>query len=202
MSDQRRTSPLWLAMLLFAIACPAKAADDCPSAKTGRTGFVVERGERTVTEVFHVEGPIVRTAMRSGGTALLETTQFEGLLQLDRIDSGRRTTFRPKSDLAKMFPLKVGQHVTAEFELQDAQARALTSTVVLKVLAKEPLFIGACRYEILKIERSETRSEQPPRLINVDYYSPELKLVIAKEYKERDGRLTLIKFDRIYPIKR
>jgi hypothetical protein len=101
-----------------------------------------------------------------------------------------------------MFPLKVGQQVTAEFELQDAQARALTSTVVLKVLAKEPLFIGACRYEILKIERSETRSEQPPRLINVDYYSPELKLVIAKEYKERDGRLTLIKFDRIYPIKR
>ena len=74
--------------------------------------------------------------------------------------------------------------------------------VVFHDVPKDSLFIGPCRYEILKIERSEGRGERPPQLINIDYYAPELKLVIAKEYKERDGRLTLIKFDRIYPIKR
>ncbi len=33
---------------------------------------------------------------------------------------------------------------------------------------------------------------------NVDYYAPALKFVVAKEYKERDGRTTLIKYDKIY----
>jgi len=54
---------------------------------------------------------------------------------------------------------------------------------------------------VLKVELTETRGEGKPRL-SVDYYSPDLKLIIAKEYKERDGRTDLIKFDRIYPIKR
>jgi hypothetical protein len=54
----------------------------------------------------------------------------------------------------------------------------------------------------LKVERSESRGDGPSRVIDVDYYAPALKLVIAKEYKDMDGRSTLIKFDRIYPIKR
>jgi len=54
---------------------------------------------------------------------------------------------------------------------------------------------------VLKVELTETRGEGKPRL-SVDYYSPDLKLIIAKEYKERHGRTDLIKFDRIYPIKR
>ena len=31
-----------------------------------------------------------------------------------------------------------------------------------------------------------------------DYYAPDLKLVLGKEYRERDGRNELIKFDKIY----
>jgi len=201
MRHLRKATHAWLSAVLVAMAAPA-IANDCPSGQTGRSGFVVERGERSTTEVFHLDGAIVRTVMRSGGNALLETTQFQGLLQLDRVDTGRRTTFRPKHQLAAIFPLKTGQQSTAEFEVEGAQGRASIATVVLKVLAKDSLFIGPCRYEILKIERSEGRGERPPQLINIDYYAPELKLVIAKEYKERDGRLTLIKFDRIYPIKR
>jgi len=161
---------------------------------------VVERGDRSVTSVFHVDGPVVRTVMRSRGVALLETTQFEGLLQLDRIDKGRRTTFHPTGDLASHFPLKVGQRFTTEFEVQTAEGPKVTATVILNVLAKDSLYIGPCKYEVFKIERSETRSERQPRVLDVDYYSAELKLVIAKEYKEKDGRLTLVKFDRIYPI--
>ena len=55
--------------------------------------------------------------------------------------------------------------------------------------------IGACKYDILKIQRDETGAR---RFNNVDYYAPTLKLVVAKEYSERDGRTTLIKFDKIY----
>ena len=58
------------------------------------------------------------------------------------------------------------------------------------------LFIGPCKYNILKIDRNESRNADEPRFLNTDYYSPDLKLIIAKEYK-RDGRMNLIKFDRI-----
>ena len=80
--------------------------------------------------------------------------------------------------------------------------RELACRGIGSVLAKDTLFVGPCRYDVVKVERSESRGERPTRVINVDYYAPELKLVIAKEYKENDGRLNLIKFDRIYPIRR
>src|SRR5262245_43645170 len=62
------------------------AAQDCPTAETVVAGFVVERGERSKTEVFHVGDTNVRTVFRYGGDALLETTQFQGLFELERID--------------------------------------------------------------------------------------------------------------------
>ena len=51
------------------------------------------------------------------------------------------------------------------------------------------------------LERSESHSAEPPRYRYADFYSPELKLILAKEYRERDGRTNLVKFDRIYPIR-
>src|SRR6476660_7287317 len=40
-------------------------AQTCPDAQSGKNGFVVERGERSRTEVFH-DGSVVRMIMRSG----------------------------------------------------------------------------------------------------------------------------------------
>jgi len=51
---------------------------------------------------------------------------------------------------------------------------------------------------VLKIERSETRSADPPRFVYSEYYSPILKLSLAKEYRYPNGQSQLIKFDRIY----
>src|SRR5262249_16474598 len=62
----------------------------------------------------------------------------------------------------------------------------------------EHLYIGPCKYSVLKIERSETRSANPPRFVYREYYSPLLKLTLAKEYRYADGRTQIIKFDRIY----
>ena len=174
-------------------------AQSCPDSRAGKAGFVVERGERSRTEVFH-KGPIVRTVLRYSGNALLETSQYEGLFDLDRLDRGRHSAFRPKSDLAKFFPLKPAQRITAEFDIEGGAQTAKTRTVVLVVKGQDELYLGSCKYKILKIERSQTQTSEPPRFMNVDYYAPELKLVIAKEYKESDGRTNLIKFDKIYPV--
>lgn len=185
---------------VLAISAPL-AAQECPTGASAKNGFMVERGDRSVTEVLHAPDEIVRTILRYDGKVLLETTQLHGLLSLERIDRGRRTTFTPKSELARIFPLKTGQRATAEFEAREGEGRSTAATVVLDVKAKDALFIGPCRYEVLKIERSESRGERPARVISTDYYAPELKLVIAREYKESDGRSNLVKFDRIRPIK-
>jgi hypothetical protein len=185
---------------LASLAPAAARAQDCPTAQMGKTGFVVERTERQKTEIFHADGDIVRTIMRYDGKTLLETTQFQGLFHLDRLDRGRRIKFEPRTDLKALFPLKSGRTASAKFISEDS-GRYGRLYVEIAVKSMEDLFIGACKYQVLKLERSESRSAEPPRYRYTDYYSPELKLILAKEYRERDGRTTLIKFDRIYPVK-
>jgi hypothetical protein len=200
-----RTSPAgcWLlagAAILALLSTPA-SAQDCPTAQNGARGFVVERGEQQKSEVHHVDGHVVRTVMRYNGTSLLETTLYEGIFSLERVDRGRRMVRTPKVDLAALFPLKPGRKVVGLFELTDYSGRKSPSTVVLAVRRAEPFFVGACRYEVLKVEESESRGEAAPRLISTDYYSPDLKLVLAREYQDRGGRTTIVKYDKIYPLK-
>jgi hypothetical protein len=188
---------LAIASAAVPIAVRTTAAQDCPTAESATRGFVVERQERSKTEVLFAEPPIVRTIMRFDGKTLLETTQFQGLFELDRLDRGRRAVFRPKTDLAALFPLKAGKMATVEFEVEGA-GRSSTSAIRISVKGTDALYIGSCKYSVFKIERSESQAGSPFGFRGTDYYSPDLKLIIAKEYKDSDTRTTMIKYDRIY----
>jgi hypothetical protein len=191
---------VWLAGgVVLPLHVPA-FGEECPSAQTGKTGFVVERAERQKTEIFHVDHDTVRTVMRYDGNTLLETTQFRGLFQLDRVDRGRRTKYEPRTDLTSLFPLKPGHTASAKFIFEEG-GRYGRLYVEFAVKGAEDMFIGACKYQVLKLERSESRSAAPPQYVYTDYYSPDLELILAKEYRGREGHTNLVKFDRIYPIK-
>jgi hypothetical protein len=177
------------------------AANDCPTAVTGRGTFTVERGEQSKTEVVFGDGAVVGTTFRYRGKTLLETRQYEGLIQLDRVEKGRRTVFKPNGDLAKLFPLKPKQQISVQLEALEDGAEPIVTTVNLNMTGADNLAIGACKYDVLKFERIETRSNKKTEAV-VEYYAPELKFIVAKEYKERDGRTTLIKYDRIYSTDR
>jgi hypothetical protein len=177
-------------------------AQDCPTAKNGATGFIVQRGEDQKSEIFHDDGGIVRTVMRYGGKTLLETTQFQGIFQLDRVEEGRHAVIKPQTDLAPLFPLKIGRDVTAKFEFVDSADRSITGTVNLAVKKADPVTIGRCKYSVVKVERSESRGDGPMRYYYNDYYSPELKLILMKEYRNADGTTRFVKYDRIYPIRK
>src|SRR5262245_100166 len=123
--------PVLAAAVLAFLPVQSAFAQDCPTAVNGKRGFVVERGERQVSEVFHTGDGIVRTVMRYGGNTLLETTLFEGLFSLERVDRGRRLVRTPKVDLATLFPLKPGKRVVGIFELVDYNGQKSPSTVVL-----------------------------------------------------------------------
>jgi hypothetical protein len=128
------------------------------------------RRARKKSEVFHVGGGVIRSVMRYNGTTVLETTQHEGLFQLDRLDNGRRAKFEPQTDLKKLFPLKPGRSVGAKF-ISESNGRQATLSVDLAVKGADVLYIGPCKYNVLKIERSESRSTDPPRFVDTDYYS-------------------------------
>jgi len=195
-----RALSAWLMMTCVFTATFA-AAQDCPTAQSGKGGFVVERGDLQKSEIFHSEDGVVRTVMRYNGTTMLETTQYEGLFQLNRLDEGRKTTFEPQTDLKKLFPLRQGRNVGAKF-ISQSNGRQGTLSIEMAVKGADVLNLGPCKYSVLKVERSESRSAEPPRFVDTDYYSPELKLVLAKEYRERNGGTHTIKYDRIYSLKR
>ena len=184
------------------VLCGASTAvaQDCPTAKSAANGYVVERETGSKTDVLFGDDSVVRTIMRFNDKILLETTQFQGVFDLERIDRGRRAVFRPKSDLSAVFPLTVGKTATVEFDVE-GDGRPSTSAVRISVKAADTLYIGRCKYNVLKIERNESRGGGPFGLRGTDYYSPDLKLVIAREYREGAANANLIKFDRISPIK-
>src|SRR5262245_21961476 len=187
-------------MIVLVLAQTADARPQCPDGGTALNGFVVERGDRSKTEVFHVDDSQVRTIFRAGGRTVLETTQFQGLFDLERIDKGKRTVFAPESDLASAYPPNVGQKITTTFEVTEGPSNSKL-TVLLDVKKLDRLFIGPCAYRVLLLDRSEQRGEAPMRFRWTDYFSPDLKLIIAKEFRDGGGCTTLTKFDRIYPLK-
>jgi hypothetical protein len=196
--------PFFLALggMIFPLALASDcAAEDCPTAVAGRGAFVVERGEQSKTEVTFGDGAVVRSVSRFRGGTYLETGQYEGLIPLDRIDRGRKTVFKPRSDLAKLFPLKPRQTISVQLDVGEEGVEPSVATIDLRMIGTDSVAIGACKYDVLKFERIEARSSKKADPI-IEYYAPELKFVVAKEYEERDGRTTLIKFDRIYSADR
>ena len=73
-----------------------------------------------------------------------------------------------------------------------------TKTVKLGYIGAQDYQIGECSYNVLKFQRNDS---WPILYDNIDYYSPELKFVVAKEYRERDGRTTIIGYTRISSAK-
>ena len=183
-------------MVATDILSPARA-DDCPGATALRSSFIAERGDGSKVSVSHLADGIVRTIYRVRDYTALETTEFQGLFPLERIDRGRRTTFQPKVDLKTLFPLRVGRNITATFDAEES-GKAFTVTFALVVRKTDTLSIGTCKYAVFQIEKSEGRGGQAPIFINTDYYAANLKMIIAKEYKERGGASTWVKYDKVY----
>jgi hypothetical protein len=195
----RRVVTLVSAMLLSPVIAHAQ---DCPTAETAKRGFAVERGALQKTEVFTGDDGTVRTSMRYRGETLLETTLFAGLFSLSRLDRGHRLTYTPLTNLKTLFPLKVGGKALALFDYSK-DGKTMPMTVVLLVKSSEPLAIGPCTYTVLKLDRTEAFGERvAPRYVYTEYYSPDLKLVLMREYRDPGKSSTFVKFDKIYTTPR
>ena len=190
-----------IALAAVVLLAPGRAvAQGCATAHSAAGGFVVERNETQKSEVFHTGQGLVHVVTRYGGEALLESTQYEGLFFIERLDRGRRTKYEPQTDLKTLFPLKPGAQLHAKF-ITERDGNFGRLYVELDVGKSEDLFIGPCKYAVLRIERRESSSAVPPQFAYTDLYSADLKFVLGREYKRPGGQTQLIKYDRIYPLK-
>jgi len=190
----RTVALVGLASLAGVDAPPADAASDCPSAVSGKGSYVVERRGVSTTEVSYGDDHLVHTKLKVGGRTLLETTLYEGLFELDRLDRGTKIQSKPKDDLAGFFPLKPKQAISASFDVTTVGAGSKIMAVKLRYVGTQDYAIGGCSYTVLKLQRNQT---YPILFDNVDYYAPELKLVVAKQYREGGGRTSIVGYDRI-----
>jgi hypothetical protein len=184
-------------VLVLAAASIPCAAQDCPTAETVGRGFIAERGTAAKVEVQHLDATLVQTTWRSGNAVILQTLQFQGLFDLDRQEGGRRTASRPKTDLAKLFPLQAGKEIAAEFETGPAGQVQVTT---VRLIVKDPatLDVGPCKFDVFAIDRSVAQGAAPPEFVSGELYAPLLKLVVAKDFKNPDGATTRTQYDKIY----
>jgi hypothetical protein len=182
--------------LALCLAWPAFAAD-CPSAQKPEQAFRVSVGDRSASEVFRLNTGETRTVARFSGGAIAEQTYYQGLIRLENISDGKRTIYTPRSNLKPLFPLKVGQKRQVEFDVQTPDGKKRVMRAEYKVVGKDELLIGACRYEVLKVEHSNRFGEGPLNFINTDWYAPDIRLIVAREYKSRNGQSEINKYDAI-----
>ena len=190
------------AVIASCLTISSARSNECPTSKTASNGFIVERGERMKLEVLRSGDTETRTVLRYDGRALTEVTLFQGLFELDRLDRGKRNTYRPISNLAKAYPPVPGKKMTAILEGTDGDSKVTRSYVLNVRKEVETLAVGACKYAVMLIDWNWLNDKSKPVFMHTDYYAPDLKLILAKEYRESDGSRTLNKFDKIYPSAR
>jgi hypothetical protein len=180
-------------------SCDIAVAADCPSSKKPAQVFDVSVAGNSTTEVYRLENGDTRTVTRFSGGAVAEQTFYRGLVRIEHWDSGQRTFFKPMSDLATLFPLKAGRSRRFDFEVQTGDGQKKTLHAEFKVVGKDRVEIGACRYYVIKIEHRNSFNDGPMPLINTDWYAPEIRLILAREYQRSNGETVIHKYTRLVP---
>ena len=128
-------------------------------------------------------------------------TLYAGLILTEHVADGRRTTFKPRTDLKQLFPLQVGQRYRIDFDTQEPGGEHRLLRTEYKVVGRNQLAIGECEYEVLRIDYSNRYGDGPLTHTHTDLYAPEIKLVVGREFKQRDGTSEIQKYDSLSLIR-
>lgn len=85
----------------------------------------------------------------------------------------------------------------APLDVQTADSKKSVLHAEYKVIGKDQLVIGPCRYEVFRVEHSNSFREGPLHVINIDWYAPDIRLIVAREYERSSGETVIHKYDAI-----
>lgn len=175
----------------------AAAGGECPTSQKPEQVYRVGVSNSSMSEVYRLNTGETRVVARFVDGSLLEQTFYQGLIRIENIDRGRRTAYKPSRDLADVFPLKVGKTYLVDFNVETPDGKKQVLHTKYEVTGKDQIFIGPCRYDVLKIAHSNSFGNGPLQFIDVDWYAPEIKATVAREYKSGNGQSVLRKYDAI-----
>lgn len=165
----------------------AHAADVCPSPADATTGYVLTQpDDKIILSVANFAHPTVkaREVVRKGkATYIVDSSYYQGLLRLSQMVQRESGKGRPVSvrieyrqDIAKLFPLKVGQTITLDMRLTTSVGRPRTKQGMLKVLKETEAKVGACTYPALTVELTYQASKAVLQRTTTTYV-PSMKMV-------------------------
>lgn len=191
-----------------AILCTTNqaVAIECPSGRNPEQGFMLlTLGVLTVTtEVYRTHREEAHIVIRAPRRPVIEETLYYGLIPIERIEGGRRTTFTPKSDLQRIFPLKVGESHRLDFERRTQDGRSSVAHAEYKVVGEDRTTITGCVYDVFKVERSESLGKRPLQFVSTEWYAADIRMILGREYRRQKGDLQYLqfyKYDAIIPMK-
>lgn len=193
-------------MAVAAVLCGAgkAVAIECPTAQNAAQGFVLLVGLLNVTEVSRTGEDHTHIVIRAPQRPTIEETLYYGLIPLERVDNGRRVTFAPKSDLQRIFPLKVGQSHRLDFERRTPDGKRAAMQVEYTVAGIDRTRITGCVYDAFKVERRESFGKRPLEFVSTEWYAADLRMIVGREYKRKKGNLDysqFFKYDSIVLMK-
>ena len=189
-----------------AILCGASkvVAIECPTAQNAAQGFMLIRGFLNVTEVYRTGADETHIVIRVPQRPVIEETLYSGLIPTERVENGLRVTYAPKSDLLRIFPLKVGESHRLDFERRTPDGRRAATQVEYKVVGVDRTTITGCVYDVFKVERRESVGKRPLQFVSTEWYAPDIRMILGREYKRKKGNLEysqFYKYDAIVSMK-
>ena len=187
-----------LEVTLFVMLPVCAATAECPSSKLPTQGYILGLGG-SKSEIYRLNSGETRVVTRYKTGDVVEQTLYQGLIRIEHLDRGKRLKFEPKTDLNHIFPLKMGQLHPVEFDTEaNGQKRVLRSE--FKVVGQDKIIVGPCQFDVLKVEHRNRFGDGPLLFINTDWYAPDIKMILAREYNESNARTSIRKYDSIFVI--
>ncbi|MCB8822467.1 hypothetical protein [Microvirga rosea] len=190
---------LLLALVLGSVA-PA-TADECLTAQTARTGFVLER-QGTQAEVRPSAENFVHVVNLYPGGKKQDVIYYRGLFEISRSDENGRRFNVPLSDLRSIFPLDPKARRAFTYAPAEPSRVGAPISLEMTVAGQEKLQLGSCGYDVLIIRNRLMNPEGRVLSEHTDLYSSELGFVLGKRYDDKGGRQTTVLYQRIRPLAR
>jgi hypothetical protein len=196
----RFTGAAYVVLPAVLLLSGASVMAECPSSQKPAQAYRVSVGNSSTSDIYRLNTGETRVVGHFRDGTISEQTFFQGLIRTEHIDRGRRTTYKPGRNLADFFPLKTGQTLLVDFDVVALDGQKKVLHAKYEVTGKDQIFIGPCRYDVVKVAHSNSFRDGPLQFINTDWYAPEIRLTVAREFKRANGEPEIRKYDSISVI--
>jgi hypothetical protein len=190
-----------LLLALTLLPTTPAVGNDCPTAQTAKSGFVLER-QGTRAEVRPAPAHFVQVLNTYPDGKKQDVIYYRGLFPISRFDETARSINVPVSDIRTIFPLDVNARRALTYAPNEPGKVGALISLELTVSGQEQLRLGPCSYDVLVVRNRYLNAEGRVLSEHTDLYSTELGFVLGKRYEERGGAQTTVKYQSIKPLGR